>query len=117
MSDQNRTEISELGEFGLIDLIKKSVVIRNESSLKGIGDDAAVIKYEADSETVISTDMLVEGVHFDLAYVPLKHLGYKAVMVNISDIIAMNAVPRQITFSYLFQTVFQLKPLKSYMLE
>ena len=112
MSDQNRTEISELGEFGLIDLIKKSVVIRNESSLKGIGDDAAVIKYETDSETVISTDMLVEGVHFDLAYVPLKHLGYKAVMVNISDIIAMNAVPRQITFSLSISNRFPVEAVE-----
>ncbi len=112
MSDQSRTEISELGEFGLIDLIKKSVVIRNESSLKGIGDDAAVIKYETDSETVISTDMLVEGVHFDLAYVPLKHLGYKAVMVNISDIIAMNAVPRQITFSLSISNRFPVEAVE-----
>merc|ERR1711939_989579 len=99
MEDQNRTELKDLGEFGLIELIKKKVQIRNASTLTGIGDDAAVIKYDDDSKTVISTDFLVEGVHFDLSYVPLKHLGYKAVMVNISDIIAMNAVPRQITVS------------------
>ena len=87
MEDQNRTELENLGEFGLIDLIKKKVQIRNASTLVGIGDDAAVVKYDDDSKTVISTDLLVEGVHFDLSYVPLKHLGYKAVMVNISDII------------------------------
>jgi len=112
MEDQNRTELSDLGEFGLIDLIKKKVQIRNTSTLTGIGDDAAVIKYDEDSHTVISTDLLVEGVHFDLSYVPLKHLGYKAVMVNISDVIAMNAVPRQITVSLSLSNRFSLEAVE-----
>ena len=83
MEDQNRTELKDLGEFGLIELIKKKVQIRNASTLTGIGDDAAVIKYDDDSKTVISTDFLVEGVHFDLSYVPLKHLGYKLSLIHI----------------------------------
>jgi len=112
MSEDNRTELSDLGEFGLIDLIKKKVQIRNASTIKGIGDDAAVLKYDSDSHTVISTDLLVEGVHFDLSYVPLKHLGYKAVMVNISDIIAMNAVPRQITVSLSLSNRFSLEAVE-----
>lgn len=112
MSDQDRTELSDLGEFGLIDIIKKKVQIRNSSTLKGIGDDAAVVKYDNDSQTVISTDLLVEGVHFDLSYVPLKHLGYKAVMVNISDIIAMNAIPRQITVSLSISNRFSLEAVE-----
>ena len=112
MEDQNRTELKDLGEFGLVELIKKKVQIRNASTLIGIGDDAAVIKYDDDSKTVISTDFLVEGVHFDLSYVPLKHLGYKAVMVNISDIIAMNAVPRQITVSLSLSNRFSLEAIE-----
>lgn len=112
MSEEKRTELSELGEFGLIDLIKKNVEIRNESSIRGIGDDAAVIQYDTDSKTLISTDLLVEGVHFDLSYVPLKHLGYKAVMVNISDIIAMNGIPRQITVSLSLSNRFSLEAVE-----
>jgi len=99
MSDKKesgRTEISQLGEFGLIDKIKLGAKTQNESTLKGIGDDAAVIA-PVDSLTLITTDMLVEGVHFDLSYMPLKHLGYKAVAVNVSDIAAMNGIPKQIT--------------------
>ena len=91
----NRTEISSLGEFGLIDRIKGSVRHYHKSSYLGIGDDAAVIG-DGDELTVITTDMLNEGVHFDLSYMPLRHLGYKAVAINISDIAAMNAKPRQI---------------------
>ncbi len=91
----NRTELSDLGEFGLIEQISKSVHLENEESIKGIGDDAAVIDF-TDYQTVVSTDMLIEGVHFDLAFHPLMHLGYKAVVVNLSDIYAMNAIPKQI---------------------
>lgn len=109
---EKRTELSELGEFGLIDLIKQKVKIRNESSIRGIGDDAAVIQYENDKQTLVSTDMLVEGVHFDLSYVPLKHLGYKAVMVNISDIIAMNGIPKQITVSLALSNRFSLEAIE-----
>ncbi|MFI5163799.1 MAG: thiamine-monophosphate kinase, partial [Bacteroidia bacterium] len=98
LEDKNpaRTEISSLGEFGLIKHIASHIELRNESSLKGIGDDAAVIEYKNGKQIVVSTDMLIEGVHFDLTYCPLKHLGYKAVSVNVSDIYAMNAMPKQI---------------------
>lgn len=92
------TPLDDLGEFGLIDRIKEKVELKNDSTRLGIGDDAALIKQEKEL-TVVSTDLLVEGVHFDLLYTPLKHLGYKAVVVNLSDIYAMNAIPTQITVS------------------
>lgn len=92
------TPLTELGEFGLIDRLTKDIKFYQKSSLLGVGDDAAVIKNE-DDVTLISTDMLVEGVHFDLLYTPLKHLGYKSVVVNLSDIYSMNAKPKQITVS------------------
>ena len=91
----NRTELDELGEFGLIDQLTQDFPLRNESSLKGVGDDAAVINHEG-YRTLVSTDMLVEGVHFDMTYTPLKHLGYKAAVSNFSDIYAMNGTPTQI---------------------
>lgn len=90
-----RTELSELGEFGLIDLITKNIRLVNSSTVKGVGDDAAVLNYGA-KQTVITTDLLIENVHFNLTYVPLKHLGYKTAIVNFSDIVAMNAVPKQL---------------------
>lgn len=92
------TEISEIGEFGLIDRLAKGIELKNSSTVKGIGDDAAVMSYP-DTEVLVGSDMLVEGVHFDLTYTPLKHLGYKAAVVNFSDIYAMNGTPRQITVS------------------
>ena len=92
------TQLGELGEFGLIQHLTENIKLQNKSSIKGIGDDSAVIDHQS-MQTVVSTDMLVEGVHFDLLYTPLKHLGYKAVIVNISDIYAMNANPKQITVS------------------
>lgn len=95
---EKETEISELGEFGLIDRLTKGIEIKNKSTLKGVGDDAAVMAYP-DTAVLVGSDMLVEGVHFDLTYVPLKHLGYKAAVVNFSDIYAMNGMPRQITVS------------------
>ena len=91
----NRTELDELGEFGLIDQLTQDFPLRNESSLKGVGDDAAVINHEG-YRTLVSVDMLVEGVHFDMTYTPLKHLGYKAAVTNFSDIYAMNGMPTQI---------------------
>lgn len=91
-------EISEVGEFGLIDLLTKDFPLRNESSRKGVGDDAAVLSY-GDKEVLVTTDLLLEGIHFDLRYVPLKHLGYKAVIVNFSDIYAMMGTPKQIVVS------------------
>lgn len=98
MSDNKETEISSLGEFGLIDHLTKDIKLTNIQSLKGIGDDAAVMRYN-DTDVLVTTDLLLEGVHFDLTYVPLKHLGYKAAVVNFSDIYAMNGTPRQITVS------------------
>ncbi len=91
-------ELSSLGEFGLIDRIEKQVILRNPSTIKGIGDDAAVL-FANGKHQVVTTDLLLEGIHFDLTYTPLKHLGYKAVAVNLSDVYAMNAYPKQITVS------------------
>jgi len=97
--NEKRTEISEIGEFGLIDLLSRDAKIVNPGSIKGIGDDAAVIDAGGDNYLVTTTDMLTEGIHFDLSYSPLRHLGYKAAVVNISDVAAMNAIPRQILVS------------------
>lgn len=109
-----RTELSSLGEFGLIKHIAKHIETNNESSLCGIGDDAAIIKYAGEKQTVVSTDMLVEGTHFDLTYCPLKHLGYKAVSVNVSDIYAMNATPRQILVSLAVSNRFSLEAIEEF---
>lgn len=109
--DQSRTSLSQLGEFGLIEHLTKNFTISQESTLKGIGDDAAVLNF-GDKKAVISTDLLVEGVHFDLAYMPLKHLGYKAVIANLSDICAMNATPTQITVSIAVSNRFPLEALE-----
>lgn len=105
-----RTEISALGEFGLIDRLTQHISLHNTSSLKGVGDDAAVIDNQG-FLTVVSTDMLVEGIHFDLMYTPLKHLGYKSVIVNLSDIYAMNAVPKQVTVSIAMSSRFSVEAL------
>ena len=106
-----RTSLSQLGEFGLIDHLTNQFEITQASTLKGIGDDAAVLDF-ADKKAVVSTDLLIEGVHFDLAYMPLKHLGYKAVVVNVSDICAMNAKPTQITVSVAVSNRFPLEALE-----
>lgn len=106
-----RTDVNELGEFGLIEHLTKTVQIQQPSTHKGIGDDAAVID-NGHFLTVISTDMLAEGIHFDLAYTPLQHLGYKAVVVNLSDIVAMNAYPRQITVSMALSNRFSVEALE-----
>jgi len=109
MSDTpTRTELSALGEFGLIDRLASAVELVNPSSLQGIGDDAAVIDPQGLMQ-VVTTDMLVEGVHFDLGYVPLKHLGYKAMIVNFSDVYAMNAVPKQVTVAIAISNRFSLE--------
>lgn len=105
-----RTDLSEIGEFGLIDHLTRSFTLAHRSTIKGIGDDAAVLF--SDQAMVVSTDMLVEGVHFDLAYTPLKHLGYKAVVVNLSDIYAMNATPQQLTVSLGVSNRFTLEALE-----
>ncbi|HRP52179.1 MAG TPA: AIR synthase related protein, partial [Fluviicola sp.] len=99
MSENKRTELESLGEFGVIDLLTKSFENRQESTILGVGDDAAVLEKNEDTYTLVSTDMLVEGIHFNLMYAPLKHLGYKAVAVNVSDIAAMNGEAKQITVS------------------
>ncbi|MFQ3174726.1 MAG: thiamine-monophosphate kinase, partial [Flavobacterium sp.] len=112
IEDKNpqRTSIAQLGEFGLIDHLTKNFEINQPSTLKGIGDDAAVLDFK-DKKVVVSTDLLIEGVHFDLAYMPLKHLGYKAVTTNISDICAMNAKATQITVSVAVSNRFPLEAL------
>lgn len=94
-----RTEIATLGEFGLIRHLTENIKLRNDSSRYGIGDDAAVLSYPSEKQVLVTTDLLMEGVHFDLIYVPLKHLGYKSAIVNFSDIYAMNGTPKQITVS------------------
>lgn len=93
-----RTDIAKYGEFGLIDHLTQNIKISNKSTQKGIGDDAAVLSYDG-LKTLVTTDLLLEGIHFDLTYVPLRHLGYKSAIVNFSDIYAMNGQPRQITVS------------------
>ena len=99
MTQKKRTEIAELGEFGLIDHLTKDFTTSNKNTLRGVGDDAAVIKAGRDDAMVVTTDSLLEGVDFDLTYFPLKHLGYKAVTVGVSDVLAMNAIPEQVMIS------------------
>lgn len=111
MEKEKRTEISALGEFGLIEHLTKAFPLRNTSSVLGVGDDAALINNE-EHLTVVTTDLLLEGIHFDLMYFPLKHLGYKSVVVNISDICAMNAVPSQITVSLGVSNRFSVEALE-----
>lgn len=113
LEDKNpqRTSLAQLGEFGLIDHLTRHFELQQSSTLKGIGDDAAVLDF-ADKKIVVSTDLLIEGVHFDLAYMPLKHLGYKAVVVNLSDICAMNAKPTQITVSLAVSNRFPLEAIE-----
>jgi thiamine-monophosphate kinase len=109
----NRTEISSLGEFGLIDHLTKNFEIQNASTILSIGDDAAVIDHFG-KQTVITSDMLVEGIHFDLMYTPLKHLGYKSVIVNLSDVYAMNATPSHITLNIAFSNRFSVEALDEF---
>jgi len=109
----SRTEISALGEFGLIEHLTKNIELQNASSLLGVGDDAAVLDHFG-KQIVVTTDLLIEGVHFDLMYTPLKHLGYKSVVVNLSDVYAMNATPTQVTVSIGFSNRFSLEALESF---
>ena len=108
-----RTEISSLGEFGLISHLTRNIELQNVSSILGVGDDAAVIDHFG-KQTVITTDLLIEGVHFDLMYTPLRHLGYKSVVVNLSDVYAMNAMPTQITLSIGFSNRFSVEALDEF---
>ena len=112
MNEQQRTEIATLGEFGLIRRLTDNIKLVNESTCYGIGDDCAVLSYPADHKVLVTTDMLMEGVHFDLTYVPLKHLGYKAAMVNLSDIYAMNGTPRQLTVSLALSKRFCIEDIE-----
>ncbi|WP_417290562.1 thiamine-phosphate kinase [Corallibacter sp.] len=109
--NQQRTQLSDLGEFGLIDHLTKNFKIKQSSTVKGIGDDAAVLDFKK-NKIVVSTDLLVEGVHFDLSYMPLKHLGYKSVIVNLSDVYAMNATATQVTVSIAVSNRFPLEALE-----
>src|SRR5574338_335364 len=106
-----RTEIASLGEFGSIDHLTKNIEIQNASTIIGVGDDAAVIDHFG-KQTVITNDLLIEGVHFDLMYTPLKHLGYKSVVVNVSDIYAMNAQPTQIVLNIAISNRFSLEAVE-----
>jgi thiamine-monophosphate kinase len=108
-----RTEIASLGEFGLIEHLTKNIDIKNSSTLLGVGDDGAVIDHFG-RQTVVSSDLLIEGIHFDLSYTPLKHLGYKSVIVNLSDIYAMNAAPTQILLNIGFSNRFSLEALDEF---
>ncbi|MEY2950711.1 MAG: thiamine-phosphate kinase [Saprospiraceae bacterium] len=106
---EKRTDLGQLGEFGLIDHLTSSFIFHHKSTHKGVGDDAAVIDLGNDQGLLVSTDMLIEGIHFDLIYTPLKHLGYKSVVVNLSDIYAMNGIPSQITASIAISNRFSLE--------
>lgn len=108
MEQKKYTELSTLGEFGLIDHLTKDIKLKNESTCKGVGDDAAVLDY-GNKKILVSTDMLIQGIHFDLTYTPLKHLGYKSVAVNASDICAMNGTPKQITVSLALSNHFSIE--------
>ena len=109
----SRTEIATLGEFGLIDHLTRDIRLKQESSIKGVGDDAAIVD-NGGRRTLVTTDLLLEGIHFDLIYVPLKHLGYKAAVVNFSDIYAMNGTPQQITVSLGISKRFSVEDLESF---
>jgi thiamine-monophosphate kinase len=111
MDEIKTTDVNQLGEFGLIDHLTDNIVLKHSSSIKGVGDDAAIIDAGRDF-LLVSTDMLVEGIHFDMAYTPLKHLGYKSVVVNLSDIYAMNGVPEQITVSLALSNRYSVEALE-----
>ena len=107
-------DISEIGEFGLIARLTNDCIGKIPSTLIGVGDDCAIIKYDNAYQTLITTDMLMEGVHFDLTYIDLEHLGYKSAMVNISDIFAMNGTPRQMTVSLAISKRFSVEDIENY---
>lgn len=112
MEQPKLTEISQLGEFGLIDRLTKDLPHHNPSTVRSVGDDAAVLRYPGDVDELVTTDLLVEGIHFDLTYMPLKHLGYKAAVVNFSDIYAMNGHPRQIVVSLAISSRFAVEHIE-----
>lgn len=112
MNTSRRTEISSLGEFGLIERLTKELSTTNKETVKGTGDDAAILQFASDEEVLVTTDLMMEGIHFDLTYFPLKHLGYKAVVANISDIYAMNGTPKQITVSLALSRKFCIEDVE-----
>lgn len=112
MNTTKRTEISSVGEFGLIERLTKEITLTNKESKTGAGDDAAVLQFSNDEEVLVSTDLFMEGIHFDLTYFPLRHLGYKAVVANISDIYAMNGTPKQITVSLALSRKFSIEDVE-----
>lgn len=112
MNTTKRTEISSVGEFGLIERLTKEITLTNKESKTGAGDDAAVLQFSNDEEVLVSTDLFMEGIHFDLTYFPLQHLGYKAVVANISDIYAMNGTPKQITVSLALSRKFCIEDVE-----
>ena len=112
MNTTKRTEISSVGEFGLIERLTKEITLTNKESKTGAGDDAAVLQFSNDEEVLVSTDLFMEGIHFDLTYFPLRHLGYKAVVANISDIYAMNGTPKQVTVSLALSRKFCIEDVE-----
>jgi thiamine-monophosphate kinase len=110
-SKRNVTPISDLGEFGLIEKLTNKIKLKHDSTLKGVGDDAAVLDFK-DKKVVVTTDLLTEGVHFNLMYTPLKHLGYKSIVVNLSDVAAMNATPKQVTVSIALSSKFSVEAVE-----
>jgi thiamine-monophosphate kinase len=110
-SNTQITELSQLGEFGLIQKLTNDIIIKNTETVKGIGDDSAVLSYP-DEQIVVTNDLLIEGIHFNLAYTPLKHLGYKAAIVNISDVLAMNAIPKQLIVSFAVSNRFGVEAME-----
>lgn len=114
MNTDKRTEISTIGEFGLIERLTSDIKPVNKETITAVGDDAAILQFNSDEEVLISTDLLMEGIHFDLTYFPLKHLGYKAAMVNFSDIYAMNGTPKQITVSIALSKKFCIEDVEDF---
>ena len=114
MNETHRTEIATLGEFGLIEHLTSGITPVNAETLTGVGDDAAILAFKEEDEVLVTTDLLMEGVHFDLTYVPLKHLGYKAAMVNLSDIYAMNGTPKQLTVSIALSKRFCIEDMEDF---
>jgi thiamine-monophosphate kinase len=113
MSEEKRTEIGDIGEFALIERLSEKVQVRNSDTVRGIGDDAAVLRADEGQLVLISSDMLLEGIHFDLTYMPLQHLGYKAVAVNVSDIAAMNGIPKQVTVNLGLSNRFSVEAVEA----
>lgn len=114
MNREKRTEIATLGEFGLIEHLTSDITPANKETVTGVGDDAAILHFDNEEDVLVSTDMLMEGIHFDLTYFPLKHLGYKAAMVNLSDIYAMNGTPKQMTVSVALSKKFCIEDMEDF---